>query len=218
MNVSLVAETCKGCVQTRAVKVKVKVHPRTGHEGPEGEWMYCSTLSLTSALDRGGCSKPALAALTAGKTRYPLYRRLGGFQGRSGWKTKISPPPGYDRLTVQLLTSPYADHAMESECNVKDRLNRSFHFSIYLKIIHSPWRWRQDLPRKCCKKYHSATCNNVEHCRLQKGCRERLNTYRDILLRWQMLINSLWGPLRLRMSCYALNTFHSKLRFTKLWR
>ena len=24
-----------------------KVHPRTGHEGPEGEWRYSSTLSLT---------------------------------------------------------------------------------------------------------------------------------------------------------------------------
>ena len=28
-----------------------------------------------------------------GKTRYPLYRRLGGSQGRSGRMRKISPPP-----------------------------------------------------------------------------------------------------------------------------
>ena len=27
------------------------VHPRTGHESPEGEYMYNSILSLTSALD-----------------------------------------------------------------------------------------------------------------------------------------------------------------------
>ena len=33
-----------------------KRHPRTGHEGPEGEQMYSFTLSLTSALDRGGWS------------------------------------------------------------------------------------------------------------------------------------------------------------------
>jgi hypothetical protein len=32
---------------------KGKVHPRTGHEGPKGEWMYSYTLSLTSALDGG---------------------------------------------------------------------------------------------------------------------------------------------------------------------
>ena len=34
-------------------KGKGKDHPRTGHEGPEGEQMYSSTLSLTSALDGG---------------------------------------------------------------------------------------------------------------------------------------------------------------------
>jgi hypothetical protein len=33
------------------VKVKVKVRPRTGREGPEGEQRYSSNLSLTSALD-----------------------------------------------------------------------------------------------------------------------------------------------------------------------
>jgi len=31
-----------------------KVHRRTGHEGPEGEYRYSSTLSLTSALDGSG--------------------------------------------------------------------------------------------------------------------------------------------------------------------
>ena len=30
---------------------KGKVHPRTGHEGPEGEQKYSSALYLTSALD-----------------------------------------------------------------------------------------------------------------------------------------------------------------------
>ena len=31
-----------------------EVLPRTGHEGPEGEWRYSSTLSSTKALDGGG--------------------------------------------------------------------------------------------------------------------------------------------------------------------
>jgi len=35
-------------------KGKGKVHPRTGHEGPEGVQMYSSTLPSTSALDGGG--------------------------------------------------------------------------------------------------------------------------------------------------------------------
>ena len=39
---------------------KGKGHPRTGHEGPDREQRFCSTLSLTSALDLCVCgwSKP----------------------------------------------------------------------------------------------------------------------------------------------------------------
>jgi hypothetical protein len=44
---------------------KGKVHPRTGHEGPEGELRYSSTLSLTSALDGVGVNV----------TPRPLYPR-----------------------------------------------------------------------------------------------------------------------------------------------
>ena len=39
-------------------KGKGKVHPRTGHEGPEGEQIYSSTLSLTSALQGCGWLTP----------------------------------------------------------------------------------------------------------------------------------------------------------------
>jgi len=35
------------------------------------------------------------AALPPGKTQYPLYRRLGGPQGRSGRVRQTSPPPGF---------------------------------------------------------------------------------------------------------------------------
>ena len=55
-----------------------KVRPRTGHEGPEGEYRYSSILHLTSVLDAGGWSAPRPGRFTPGKeTRYPLYRRLG---------------------------------------------------------------------------------------------------------------------------------------------
>jgi hypothetical protein len=72
---------------------KGKVHPRTGHEGPYGE-RCSSTLSLSSTLDRVGGQRHAPAAITPGKTRYPLYRRLGGPQGRSRQVRKISPLTG----------------------------------------------------------------------------------------------------------------------------
>ena len=38
----------------RSKLVKGKVHPSTGHERPEGEYRYSSTLSLTPALNGGG--------------------------------------------------------------------------------------------------------------------------------------------------------------------
>jgi len=55
---------------------------------------YSCTLSLTSALDGVGGQRHAPAVLPPEKTRYPLYRRLGGPQGRSGRVGKISPPTG----------------------------------------------------------------------------------------------------------------------------
>jgi len=65
-------------------KGKGKVHPITGHEVSKEEKRYSSTLSLTSALDGVGSQRHAPAALSLGKTRYPLYRRLSGPQSRSG--------------------------------------------------------------------------------------------------------------------------------------
>jgi len=54
--------------------------------------MFSFTLPLTSALDGVGGQRHAPASLPPGKTRYPLYRRLGGPQGRSGRVRKILPP------------------------------------------------------------------------------------------------------------------------------
>jgi hypothetical protein len=81
----------------------------TGHEGPKGECSYSSTLSLTSAIDGVGDQHHAPAALLPGKTRCPLYRELGGPQGRSGEVQKIAPPPGFDPRTVQTVASRYTD-------------------------------------------------------------------------------------------------------------
>jgi len=40
---------------------------------------------------------------TPGKIRYPFYRRFGGPQGRSEQVRKISPPPGFDHLSIDRL-------------------------------------------------------------------------------------------------------------------
>jgi hypothetical protein len=56
------------------------------------------------------------AALPPGKTRYPLYRGLGGPQGRSGRVWKISPPSGFDPRTVQPVANRYTDWAIPAHC------------------------------------------------------------------------------------------------------
>jgi hypothetical protein len=50
----------------KSLPVKGKVHPRIGHEGPEGEQMYSSTLPSTLALE-GGDAMPHPGCFTPGK-------------------------------------------------------------------------------------------------------------------------------------------------------
>jgi hypothetical protein len=62
----------------------------------------------------GGGQHHALTVLPPGKIRYPLYRRLGGSQGRSGPVRKISPPTGFDPRTVHPVASRCTDCAIQA--------------------------------------------------------------------------------------------------------
>jgi hypothetical protein len=84
----------KSCGVTN--KYKGKGHPITGHHGPRGGVEVTLYSFSTSALGGGGCSAPRPGHFTPGKDPVPIYRRLGGPQGRSGRVRKISPPPGID--------------------------------------------------------------------------------------------------------------------------
>ena len=61
---------------------------------------------MTAALEGGewSAARPG-RALPPGKTLYPLYRRLGGPQGRSG-QAENHAPPGFDPRTVQPVAQP----------------------------------------------------------------------------------------------------------------
>jgi hypothetical protein len=63
-----------------------------GHTGSRG---------IVLILDGVGGQRHAPAALPLGRTRYPLYRRLGGPQGQSGRVRKILSTVGFDARTVQ---------------------------------------------------------------------------------------------------------------------
>ena len=67
----------------------------------------------------------ATAAVPPGKkTRYPLYRKLGGPKGRSGRVRKISLPLGLDPRTVHPVASSYTDWAFPA------RIYSSYVFQI----------------------------------------------------------------------------------------
>jgi hypothetical protein len=54
--------------------VRIKVRPRTGHNGPEEEQRNSSTIALTSALDGDEWLTPRPGRFALGKeTRHPLY-------------------------------------------------------------------------------------------------------------------------------------------------
>jgi hypothetical protein len=65
-------------------------------------------------------------------TRYPFYRRLGGPQGQSGQVQKISPPPGFDPWTVQLVVSRYIDYAILAH---KTYTNKNQNLELHVKQI-----------------------------------------------------------------------------------
>jgi hypothetical protein len=89
-----------------------KFHHRIDHGGTRVEYWCSSILSLTSVLDVLDDMVVQLrvpADLPPGNTRYPLYRRLVGRQGRCGRLWKISPPKGFDPRPVHLVASRYTD-------------------------------------------------------------------------------------------------------------
>ena len=89
---------------------------------------------MTTALEggEGSASRPG-RSLLPGKTRYPLYRRLGGPQDRSGQVRKISPPPGFDPRTVQSVASRYTDWATRPTF----REVVGIYFESYMQLINT---------------------------------------------------------------------------------
>jgi hypothetical protein len=61
--------------------------------------------------------------------RYPLHRRLGGFQGSSGRLQEISPSPGFDPQTVQPVSSPYPDWSISARENLSKSKGMGHHIT-----------------------------------------------------------------------------------------
>jgi len=71
---------------------------------------------LITALEGGeGSASRPYRSLPQGKTRYQLYRRLGGAQGRSGEVQQVFPPTGI--RSPDRVTSRYTDYATRNSGN-----------------------------------------------------------------------------------------------------
>jgi hypothetical protein len=98
-----------GSLQADAmIKVKVSLcfNRALRHEDVLREWRYSSTHSLTSVLDGGewSASRPGPLYPQGKSPWYPLDRRLGGIQNRSGHggeEKNSQPPPGIEPPIIQ---------------------------------------------------------------------------------------------------------------------
>ena len=117
------ARSHNACIFNKKVKIKCTLVQalrlctgRTAHRGSRG----IALLFLARGTGRAwGFSVTPRPLFTPGKTQYPLYRRLGGPQGRSGQVREIAPPPGFDPRTIQPVASRYTDWFTRSIFNIE---------------------------------------------------------------------------------------------------
>jgi len=121
-------------------KGKSKVHLNQATKAQRGSR---GTRSLTSALDWVGIQRHVPATLPPENTRYPSYRKLGEPQRHCGRVRKISPPPGFDSLTVQHEAIRCTDwatpaHELTEARNTNVRFLLMIQFRLY---EHRPINW-----------------------------------------------------------------------------
>jgi hypothetical protein len=108
--VRLLSSCKKNCTLAQALRLFTGP---TAHRGSRG----IALPFLDNGTKRGwGVSVTPRPLFTPEKTRYPLYRRMGGPQSRSGEVRKILPPPGFDPRTVQPVASRYTVWATRPLC------------------------------------------------------------------------------------------------------
>lgn len=102
---------CKFCTQVMLslliAKRTVKAHPTTGHEGPQGQWRYTSTLYLSLALDGVGGQHHAPTTLPLGNDLVPIVQKAGLTPGPVWVCVKNIVPTGIPELSSPLcVTAP----------------------------------------------------------------------------------------------------------------
>jgi hypothetical protein len=88
---------------------------------------------MTTALEEGegSASRPG-RSLPPGKSRYPLYKKLGGPQDRSGQVRNILPPTGFRTQIAQPVASRYTDYDTHP---IKSKEKSSLNFPCQWAIL-----------------------------------------------------------------------------------
>jgi hypothetical protein len=108
-------------------KKQSKFHPRSGHEGPDEEYRYSSSLSLTSALNGAGCSTPRIGRFTPReRDPVPILEEAGWAPGPV-WTDAENPAPNGIR-------SPERPVRSESLYRLRYPGPHTWAIGIYLKI------------------------------------------------------------------------------------
>jgi len=147
-----------------------------------------------------GGQRHTSTSLPPGKTRYPLYRRLGGPQGWFGRVRKTLTPPRFDPRTVQLVASRYTDWAIPAH-----KYTRRY-ISKHPNLQH---RLREDAePRKITMQSTSANAYASQTYRVIKGDPVKEGAISCMLMvplyytrQWKYVRGSRWGG---RSLCYSL--------------
>ena len=120
-----------------------------------------------------GGQRHAPARFTPGKeTRYPLFRRLGGPQERSGRVRKYSSPPGFNPRTAQPVASRYTDWAIPAHTNAQIIRKICHKLSLHVSCSAcfgecSPFSGRsrhKQIYRSICLKCGSRWRSRLRHC------------------------------------------------------
>jgi hypothetical protein len=124
---------------------------------------------------RGAGGRHAPAALPPEETQYPLYRRLGGPQARSGSVFKTSPPSGFDPQipcrseSLYRLYYPGPNNNNNNKNNNNTPCKNNKHITPYItaESLASPLRIRGIMCSISSQKTYDADCGWLWHQRLQ---------------------------------------------------
>jgi hypothetical protein len=113
-------------VHNKIYMYKGKIHPRTDHEGREGEQMYSSTLPSTSALNVSGWSTPRPGHFTPGKDPVLIVQEA-GLAPEKVWT-------GVENLAVTEIRSPDRPARSESLYRLSNPCPICMYMCMYIYI------------------------------------------------------------------------------------